>query len=1162
MGGKTGTTTSSTTIPPEVLARYSAVNKQAQETAGTPFQQYSSDPNAFVAPLNQQQQAATGATNYYANAAQPSIAYAQQGYTPQGYQQGVQGYMNPFLQNAMGSTAAQMQNVNQQEQQKLLGNEVQQGAFGGDRGKVAQAALMNQQNLAMGQTLGQMANQGYQSAAQNYMTGLGQIGNLGIQGQQAGLQGAQAMMGAGTLGQQTEQAGKSALYNQFQQQQAYPFQVAQFLANIAEGTGALSGSTTTQTAPQYFFSDARLKEDIKRVGTAKNGLPIYTFKYKGDDTEQTHTGYMAQDVEKVHPEAVGESHGFKTVDYDKASEPVHKYAGGVVGNSEGGAVVPEHMGEGFASGGDVVGPNDISALLAQQQQSFSPFQQSGIYGGQSGGTPGGKGYVPASNLHVAKLQPSQISSTTQGETLMGDIEGAENIGDRLKKMQGYAKTAWGDAAKPAVAATDSSPAQDAQPATGAQGILDWAKSLMSKGQASGGSVGYASGGGVEPYKTDDAMSDVVADSEKDANRALLKSSISNPKGSSTFGDLARLAAIPGEVSTIGSGIGSVMAALAPIGLASGGVVPRGHFEGGGDTTPDDIMSKFAPAIANIESSGNYGAVGPTTKGGDRAYGKYQVMGANVPSWTKEATGTEMTPDEFLANKEAQDTTFKHHFGKALEQYGSPEDAASVWFSGKPRAAAGNAVDILGTTVPSYLKKFNEQTGAADRPAANAPPAQAAVSDQPGFQAPDGASQKPSPLKGIGDVLSNESYLVPLLSGLAAMAGSKSRYLGSAILEGLGAGAGSYENVQQNIASRGFTNAQTAQQQATTRGTDIANLQKSFQQTPYGNIVWLADGSFIPASDYQRRHDAGEAIPLLGRVPGGPGNAAPTAAGQPKPPGSDVIATPLPTSMTAPAPKGTPVGQAPTDFYDSNSAATAIAEGNQKGSGAIAGGPSALIPIERSKVYIDNVDKMGAAARSNQQNVHELANNLADVAAAKGWNAPGTAYMTRAQISGLANTISRAFGGKDILESDTPAQISDKLRTLQGLMAASGAGQESVRALDELANANANPSQNPKAYARLTSMLMTQTQRGIDQANHANLYGQDSGNSYVNAPADFERKNPSARYGTEAKAIENVMLNDPALFKQMISGAVPPETIDKMFQKHGYQGMSRYFVGGR
>ena len=131
MGGKTGTTTSSVAIPPEVLARYNAVNNQAQDTAATPFKQYSTDASAFVAPLNAEQQAATAQTNQYANAAQPALQYVEQGYTPQGFQQGVQGYMNPFLSNAMGATAAQMNNVNQQQQQQMIGSAIGQGAFGG-----------------------------------------------------------------------------------------------------------------------------------------------------------------------------------------------------------------------------------------------------------------------------------------------------------------------------------------------------------------------------------------------------------------------------------------------------------------------------------------------------------------------------------------------------------------------------------------------------------------------------------------------------------------------------------------------------------------------------------------------------------------------------------------------------------------------------------------------------------------------------------------------------------------------------------------------------------------------------------------------------------------------------------------------------------------------
>ena len=57
---------------------------------------------------------------------------------------------------------------------------------------------------------------------------------------------------------------------------------------------------------------------------------------------------------------------------------------------------------------------------------------------------------------------------------------------------------------------------------------------------------------------------------------------------------------------------------------------------------------FRQAIANIESrgSGGYSALGPLTKKGDRAYGRYQVMGDNLPSWTKEALGRQLTPDEF------------------------------------------------------------------------------------------------------------------------------------------------------------------------------------------------------------------------------------------------------------------------------------------------------------------------------------------------------------------------------------------------------------------------------------------------------------------------------------------------------------------------------------
>lgn len=65
----------------------------------------------------------------------------------------------------------------------------------------------------------------------------------------------------------------------------------------------------------YSLSDVRLKTDIKRVGTTDGGLPVYTYRYKWGGPVQM--GVMAQDVEKVMPDAVGEIGGFKAVDYGR-----------------------------------------------------------------------------------------------------------------------------------------------------------------------------------------------------------------------------------------------------------------------------------------------------------------------------------------------------------------------------------------------------------------------------------------------------------------------------------------------------------------------------------------------------------------------------------------------------------------------------------------------------------------------------------------------------------------------------------------------------------------------------------------------------------------------------------------------------------------------------
>lgn len=87
------------------------------------------------------------------------------------------------------------------------------------------------------------------------------------------------------------------------------------------------------------------------------------------------------------------------------------------------------------------------------------------------------------------------------------------------------------------------------------------------------------------------------------------------------------------------------------------------------------MPSYADAISRIESGGRYDRLGPVTKSGDRAYGRYQVMGANIPAWTKQFYDKSLTPEEFLGNQAAQDAVFKGQFvDNYVSKYG-PEGAA-------------------------------------------------------------------------------------------------------------------------------------------------------------------------------------------------------------------------------------------------------------------------------------------------------------------------------------------------------------------------------------------------------------------------------------------------------------------------------------------------------
>ena len=104
MGGKTSTSTSSTTIPQSVLDRYNSVNQTAENVAQTPFQQYSSNASDFVSQLTPTQQAGIDQTNSYANEAAPYLNTAQYSLS-NAQNQGQQYYNNASNELNTGETA-------------------------------------------------------------------------------------------------------------------------------------------------------------------------------------------------------------------------------------------------------------------------------------------------------------------------------------------------------------------------------------------------------------------------------------------------------------------------------------------------------------------------------------------------------------------------------------------------------------------------------------------------------------------------------------------------------------------------------------------------------------------------------------------------------------------------------------------------------------------------------------------------------------------------------------------------------------------------------------------------------------------------------------------------------------------------------------------------
>lgn len=222
----------------------------------------------------------------------------------------VQQYESPYTSQVVNATEKQLQLQDAQQQQGLQGNAVASGAYGGDRSAVLQSSLAGQQDVANNATIANLENAGYTQALgefnaqqqaglqtqqanvqereqqqalglqvaginnqaaqtqealglQEQQMGIGTqeannanlqgagyaLGSLGTEAQNTALTGASAALNAGTLEQQLAQENLNVPYEQYLQQQAYPYQQLGWLAGIETGVGSNSGGTSTVTKP-------------------------------------------------------------------------------------------------------------------------------------------------------------------------------------------------------------------------------------------------------------------------------------------------------------------------------------------------------------------------------------------------------------------------------------------------------------------------------------------------------------------------------------------------------------------------------------------------------------------------------------------------------------------------------------------------------------------------------------------------------------------------------------------------------------------------------------------------------------------------------------------------------------------------------------------------
>jgi hypothetical protein len=1127
MGGKSATSTSKVTIPPEVMARYNAVNARAEKAAATPYEKYGNSPTDFVAQMNAQQDAGINTIN-----ASGGPSY-----------QNIDKYMSPYIKNVADTTGAMMRQQQEQAQSGALGSAISSGAFGGDRAGIAAANLQQQNQMAYGNTMANIYNQGYTQALGASQADLGRQLQVG-----------QTQLAAGTLGQQTEQAGKDAMIKQFMQEKGYPFQVAQYLANIAMGTGAASGSTTTSTSPVGFFQNLNTGG---RVGKDNGGGVAGPMS--DSQTNVWGEGYVPAGVLPVGqlmvanpPDQQQNSNG---------SDTMMKLAQLAMGAKRGGVIDGRH---GYAEGGG------STPLTPEEMEMFRRRQA--ILRDPSIDMPntGTDTYQPHGNNQAVRLgteAPPVQPHPYAGGTGYGGLAGGQRAEASLPttpQTPGETISSYGQPIRNLAKATGHAMLGDLDSGLGyiGAGVTGGAGSLLSYlgGENYGGN--YLMGLGSDLADTAKFSHEHGWQrANEEYNKPYISSVTSLP--AQPTGVAPQVAtAEPQGLTASANAIGAAGAPAGATGVMPINAQPQDLPARAGVAPPSRPMQQTsATDVTPAVSAGTYTGVSKSGPGwvdlvrpdgsvehregaanwrnnnpGNVEYGDFAKAHGAIGTDGRFA----IFPDEQTGANASKDLIFNSpgYRGMTIEQALTKYSPPSENPTGAKIAAITAEIGLPPNTpmdqmTPQQQNAFMLALRRTEGPmtgdvGASRPYTTSTLGGVGGANMNAEPSQQLGGLAGnvkpyeqrnvIGkffhnpDGSLNTNAIRSMIGGLGAMASSRSMSPITALLQGVAGGEETYRKLEKQAAD-------IAQTQAATRQTDVATNAARFFK-PEGGVAMVT----LPSGDTVKYWD-------FIRDPSMQANINPEELTRIK---TEAAAA----GVSAPA-DNSGMGSIftdPTGQEIINREASRVE------------GPGYDTAIQRSAEIRDEVNNDASAAMGLHDTTVEQARAVSSMLSGSGLNVPGAAGSARAQIVKYANTILSSLGlsGVSVGEGDTDADILGKIRAGASLAAAQGADQSSVEALKIISSGMPNENITPEANAAIMANIMVSQKKAIDKEKlYADYSTTNPYGTVFGASSMFSRMNQ--KYDMERDALQRLMqvggtkgTDGVSVIERLTSGTLSPE----------------------